>query len=46
MDDRVFHPYANAQHAFFNDNRPEVFELAAGDARAKTVAFFRGELRA
>ena len=92
MDDRVFHPYPNARHAFFNDNRPEVCELAArgeslaafdrrcipaapqrgcrvggpwrlaglgatpdfhhglldaaADARAKTVAFFCGELKA
>ncbi len=27
MADRVFHPYPNAQDAFFNDNRPEVCEL-------------------
>ena len=39
MDDRVFHPYPNAQRAFFNDNRPEVCELAA---RGESLAAFDG----
>jgi len=40
-----FHTYANADHAFFNDQRPEVYdEAAAADAWAKTLAFFRREL--
>jgi carboxymethylenebutenolidase len=40
-----FHTYANADHAFFNDHRPEVYdEAAAADAWAKTLAFFRREL--
>jgi len=42
-----FHTYPDAQHAFFNDNRPEVFDpSAAGDAWARTLAFFRRELQA
>ena len=40
-----FHTYANAQHAFFNDQRPEVYNApAATDAWARTLAFFRREL--
>lgn len=40
-----FHTYPNAQHAFFNDQRPEVYDArAAADAWAKTLAFFRREL--
>lgn len=40
-----FHTYATAQHAFFNDHRPEVYDAtAAADAWAKTLAFFRREL--
>lgn len=36
---------AEAQHAFFNDQRPEVYDApAAADAWAKTLAFFRREL--
>ena len=42
-----FHSYPDAQHAFFNDQRPEVYDAAASaDAWAKTLAFFRRELRA
>jgi carboxymethylenebutenolidase len=42
-----FHTYPQAQHAFFNDARPEVFDAnAARDAWDKTVAFFRRELKA
>jgi carboxymethylenebutenolidase len=41
-----FHTYANAQHAFFNDERPEVYDAAASaDAWARTLAFFRRELQ-
>ena len=40
-----FHTYPQAQHAFFNDTRPEVHEAAAAaDAWAKTLAFLRREL--
>ncbi len=40
-----FHTYADAQHAFFNDERPEVHDArAAADAWEKTLAFFRREL--
>jgi carboxymethylenebutenolidase len=40
-----FHTYPGAQHAFFNDDRPEVYDAgAAADAWEKTVAFFRREL--
>lgn len=42
-----FHTYPNAQHAFFNDSRSEVYDqAAASDAWTKTLAFFRRELRA
>ncbi len=42
-----FHTYAQADHAFFNDHRPEVYDpAAAADAWKKTVEFFRRELRA
>ena len=35
----------DADHAFFNDTRPEVYdETAARDAWAKVVAFFKGSL--
>jgi carboxymethylenebutenolidase len=41
-----FHTFKNAQHAFFNDDRPEVYNPEAStDAWAKTVAFFRHELK-
>ena len=40
-----FHTYPNADHAFFNDTRPEVYDPdAAADAWTKTLAFFRREL--
>jgi carboxymethylenebutenolidase len=41
-----FHTYPEAQHAFFNDTRPEVYDAAASaDAWTKTLAFFRKELK-
>jgi carboxymethylenebutenolidase len=41
-----FRTYPNADHAFFNDTRPEVYDAeAAADAWKKTLAFFRRELR-
>lgn len=41
-----FHTYPNAQHAFFNDTRPEVHDpSASSDAWAKTLAFLRRELK-
>jgi carboxymethylenebutenolidase len=41
-----FHTYSEADHAFFNDTRPEVHNpTAAADAWAKTLAFFRRELK-
>lgn len=40
-----FHTYPNADHAFFNDTRPEVYDAAAAeDAWRRTLAFFRREL--
>jgi carboxymethylenebutenolidase len=40
-----FHTYPNAQHAFFNDDRPEVYdEAAARDAWTRTIDFLRREL--
>lgn len=40
-----FHTYPNAQHAFFNDSRPEVYDAAAAaDAWKRTAEFFRREL--
>ncbi len=40
-----FHTYADARHAFFNDQRPEVYDSkAAADAWSKTLTFFRREL--
>jgi carboxymethylenebutenolidase len=43
----TFHSYPNAAHAFFNDDRPEVYDqAAAADAWSKTIAFLRRELRA
>jgi carboxymethylenebutenolidase len=42
----TFHSYAGSAHAFFNDERPEVYDpAAANDAWAKTIAFFRRELK-
>jgi carboxymethylenebutenolidase len=41
-----FHTYPDAQHAFFNDTRPEVHDPAASqDAWKRTIEFFRRELR-
>jgi carboxymethylenebutenolidase len=41
-----FHTYPKADHAFFNETRPEVYDpAAAADAWDKTVAFFRRELK-
>jgi carboxymethylenebutenolidase len=40
-----FHTYPDAQHAFFNDTRPEVYDArASADAWAKTLRFLRREL--
>jgi carboxymethylenebutenolidase len=40
-----FHTYPGADHAFFNDARPEVYDpAAAADAWSRTLAFFRREL--
>lgn len=40
-----FHTYPDAQHAFFNDTRPEVHDpAAAADAWKRTVGFLRKEL--
>lgn len=39
------HIYPGADHAFFNDERPEVYdEQAANDAWTRTIAFLRREL--
>jgi carboxymethylenebutenolidase len=41
-----FHTYADADHAFFNDTRKEVYDSAASaDAWSKTIDFFRRTLR-
>jgi carboxymethylenebutenolidase len=41
----VLHTYPEAQHAFFNDARPEVYDAAAArDAWTRTVTFLRTEL--
>jgi carboxymethylenebutenolidase len=41
-----FKTYAGVNHAFFNDTRPEVYDAkAAADSWAKTVAFFRANLK-
>jgi carboxymethylenebutenolidase len=40
-----FHTYPEAQHAFFNDARPEVYDAqAAADAWSRVLAFFRTHL--
>jgi carboxymethylenebutenolidase len=40
-----FHTYPEADHAFFNDHRPEVYDAAAAaDAWGKLLAFFKREL--
>jgi carboxymethylenebutenolidase len=37
--------YPDTEHAFFNDDRPEVYDAqAASDAWDRTVAFFRTRL--
>jgi carboxymethylenebutenolidase len=42
-----FHAYPDADHAFFNDERPEVYDAgAAADAWSRTIEFFRRELQA
>jgi carboxymethylenebutenolidase len=41
-----FHTYPDADHAFFNDTRPEVYNPAAAkDAWTRTLGLFRRELR-
>jgi carboxymethylenebutenolidase len=41
-----FHSYPNADHAFFNDTRPEVHDPAAAqDAWQRTIGFLRRELK-
>lgn len=40
-----FHTYPGTQHAFFNDERPEVYnEAAANAAWQRTTSFFRGHI--
>jgi carboxymethylenebutenolidase len=40
-----FHTYPGADHAFFNEQRPEVYDPAASsDAWSRTLAFFKREL--
>ena len=40
------HIYPNVDHAFFNDERPDVYDQAAAqDAWRRTLAFFRQHLR-
>jgi len=42
----VFHTYPDTMHAFFNDDRPEVYDAkAAADAWSKALAFLRQELK-
>lgn len=43
--DCVVHDYPGTRHAFFNDDRPEVFDhKAAASAWARTLELFRGKL--
>jgi carboxymethylenebutenolidase len=43
--DAEFHVYDGADHAFFNDTRPEVHDVAASAlAWARTIAFFHARL--
>ena len=43
--DHEFRTYPGANHAFFNDTRPEVYDAkAARDSWTRTVAFFRENL--
>ena len=40
------HTYPNADHAFFNDTRPEVYNKeASADAWRRTLDFFRANIR-
>ncbi len=40
------HIYKDADHAFFNEQRPEVYhEKAATDAWRRTIGFFRENLK-
>jgi carboxymethylenebutenolidase len=40
------HTYENADHAFFNDTRPEVYnQVASADAWRRTLDFFRANIR-
>jgi carboxymethylenebutenolidase len=40
-----FHSYPGTRHAFFNDERPEVYDKAAAElSLARTLAFFRKHL--
>lgn len=40
-----FHTYPGTEHAFFNDDRPEVYDRAAAeDSWRRMIAFFRREL--
>jgi len=40
-----FHSYAGTQHAFFNDDRPEVYQREAAEKSwERTVAFFKAHL--
>ncbi len=42
-----FHTFAGTQHAFFNDDRPQVYDAAAAEtAWEKMTEFFRGRLGA
>jgi carboxymethylenebutenolidase len=44
--DHEFHTYPDADHAFFNDERPEVYKPdAAADAWRRTLRFFQQHLR-
>ncbi len=41
-----FHKYPGTHHAFFNDDRPEVYnEIAAEDTWAKMIVFFQDNLQ-
>ena len=40
-----FHVYPGAEHAFFNDSRPDVYNAqAAADAWRRTLEFFHAHL--
>ena len=41
----TFHVYAGTDHAFFNDERPEVYNaVASSTAWTRTLALFRANL--